>query len=160
MGLALIYIILAWTFSSWLLPIVIISIIPFAIIGALWGHWLLGYEASLLTIFGLFALSGIVINDSIILITGFQEQLQSLPPVRGMIAAIRDRFRPVIITSLTTIGGLTPLLFETSLQAQILIPPTITIVFGLLFSLIWILILVPIITLYFTPYMKQQTLKY
>ncbi|MGC6403614.1 MAG: efflux RND transporter permease subunit [Candidatus Comchoanobacterales bacterium] len=155
-GLSLIYIILAWTFSSWLLPIVIVSIIPFAVIGALWGHWLLGYEASLLTIFGLFALSGIVINDSIILITGFQEQLTSQSPLAGMIAAIRDRFRPVIITSLTTIGGLTPLLFETSLQAQILIPPTITIVFGLLFSLIWILVLVPVITLFFAPIMKQQ----
>ena len=93
-GLSLIYIILAWTFSSWMMPLVIITIIPFAVIGALWGPWLLGYEASLLTIFGLFALSGIVINDSIILITGFKEQYQTQDALSAMMAAIHDRFRP------------------------------------------------------------------
>ncbi len=158
LGISLIYLILAWIFSSWRMPLVVMSIIPFAIIGSFWGHWLLGYSMSLLSLFGVFALCGIVVNDSIILLDAFKTNLKTLNVHDAMIQAIRQRFRAVLLTTLTTVGGLTPLLFETSTQARVLIPSAITIVFGLLFSLIWILFLVPAITLMQTRYFERHHL--
>ncbi len=143
-GLAAIYIILAWVFGSYTRPLVVMSVIPMGFVGATLGHWLMGYELTILSLVALIGLSGIVINDSIILVTTIDERLkQGEPPIQAIISGAQDRLRAVILTSATTIGGLTPLIFETSLQAQFLIPMAITIVFGLMVATVLVLIVVP-----------------
>lgn len=143
-GLAAIYIILAWVFGSYTRPLVVMSVIPMGFVGATLGHWLMGYELTILSLVALIGLSGIVINDSIILVTTIDERLkQGEPPIQAIITGAQDRLRAVILTSATTIGGLTPLIFETSLQAQFLIPMAITIVFGLMVATVLVLIVVP-----------------
>ena len=120
----LIYIILAAVFSSWTMPIIIIMTAPLAIIGAIWGHGIMGYEMTILSAFGIFTLNGIVVNDAIVLVRDYLTRREKNPdsPADELIAdtACR-RLRAVLLTSLTTIGGLTPLMFETSTQAQFLI---------------------------------------
>ena len=112
-------------------PLVVMSVIPFALIGAILGHWLLGIDLTILSMFGLFGLAGIVVNDSIILVTFYKALKQSGAPWReAIVDAACLRLRAVLLTSLTTIGGLTPLMFETSLQAQFLIPMAVSIAFG------------------------------
>ncbi|MDP6563633.1 MAG: efflux RND transporter permease subunit, partial [Alphaproteobacteria bacterium] len=143
-GLAAIYIILAWVFASYTRPIVVMSIIPFGVVGAVIGHMLLGFDLSLLTLVGLLGLSGILVNDSIILVSTIDERIAAGEEVfAAIVAGSQDRLRAVLLTSLTTIGGLTPLLFETSLQAQFLIPMAITIIFGLAVATLLVLVVVP-----------------
>ena len=143
-GLATIYIVLAWVFASYTRPLVVMSIIPFAVVGAIFGHWLLGFDLTILSLVGLLGLSGIVVNDSIILVTSIDEKYNSGGNLHAaIIEGARDRLRPVVLTSLTTIGGLLPLLSETSLQAQFLKPMALTIVFGLLATTILVLVVVP-----------------
>ncbi|MGD8934199.1 MAG: efflux RND transporter permease subunit, partial [Gammaproteobacteria bacterium] len=160
LALVMIYIILAWVFASYSWPLAVMMVIPFGICGAIFGHWLLGIDLTILSQFGMFGLSGIVINDSIILVT-FYKQLRA----KGM--AIRDalvessclRLRAVMLTSLTTIAGLTPLLFETSLQAQFLIPMAVSISFGLGFATLLVLFVVPVLLSYIeqaAEYFKQR----
>lgn len=141
---AMIYLVLAWVFASYAWPLVVMSVIPFGLAGALFGHWLLGIDLTILSLFGLFGLSGIVVNDSIILVV-FYKQLRAggLGVAEGLVEASCQRLRAVLLTSLTTIGGLAPLLFETSLQAQFLIPMAVSITFGLAFATLLVLFLVP-----------------
>lgn len=149
LALVMIYIILAWVFASYTWPLAVMIVIPFGISGAIFGHWLTGIDLTILSQFGMFGLSGIVINDSIILVT-FYKQLRA----RGM--DIREaliessclRLRAVMLTSLTTIAGLMPLLFETSLQAQFLIPMATSISFGLGFATLLVLFVVPVLLSY------------
>ena len=143
-GMAAIYIILAWVFSSYTRPIVVMAVIPFGVVGAVIGHLLLGFDLSLLTLVGLLGLSGILVNDSIILVSTIDERIKTgEETARAIIAGSQDRLRAVMLTSLTTIGGLTPLLFETSLQAQFLIPMAITMIFGLAFATVLVLLVIP-----------------
>ena len=145
-GLVLIYVILAWVFASYGWPLVVMSAIPFGVVGAVVGHWLMGLDLTLLSLFGLFGLSGIVVNDSIILVTFYKHlREQGMPVQAAIIEAACQRLRAVLLTSLTTIGGLAPLLFETSMQAQFLIPMAVTISFGLMFSTVLVLLVVPAI---------------
>ena len=145
-GLVLIYIILAWVFASYGWPLVVMSAIPFGLVGAIVGHWVMGIDLTLLSLFGLFGLSGIVVNDSIILVTFYKHlRQQGMAVQEAIIEAACQRLRAVLLTSLTTIGGLAPLLFETSLQAQFLIPMAVTISFGLMFSTVLVLLVVPAI---------------
>ncbi len=152
LALVMIYIILAWVFASYTWPLAVMLVIPFGISGAIFGHWFMNIDLTILSQFGMFGLSGIVINDSIILVT-FYKQLRA----KGM--AVRDalvessclRLRAVLLTSLTTIAGLTPLLFETSLQAQFLIPMATSISFGLGFATLLVLFVVPV----FLSYIEQ-----
>ena len=143
-ALAMIYIVLAWVFGSYGWPLVVMAIIPFGVVGALIGHWVMGVTPTILSMFGLFALSGIVVNDSIILVV-FYKQLREkgLAVQQAIIEAACQRLRAVLLTSLTTIAGLLPLLFETSLQAQFLIPMAVSISFGLAFATFLVLLLVP-----------------
>jgi multidrug efflux pump subunit AcrB len=144
LALLLIYIILAWVFSSYGWPLVVMATIPFGIIGAFWGHWIMGMDITLLSLFGLFALSGIVVNDSIILVSFYHKlRQQGVEISDAIVAAAGQRLRAVILTSLTTIAGLLPLLFERSLQAQYLIPMAISISFGLAVSTLLVLFFVP-----------------
>jgi multidrug efflux pump subunit AcrB len=142
----LIYVILAWVFASYGWPLVVMSAIPFGLVGAVVGHWVMGLDLTLLSMFGLFGLSGIVVNDSIILVTFYKHlRGQGMAEREAIIEAACQRLRAVLLTSLTTIGGLAPLLFETSLQAQFLIPMAVTISFGLMFSTVLVLLVVPAI---------------
>jgi multidrug efflux pump subunit AcrB len=143
-GLALIFITLAWVFESWTWPFAVISAIPFALTGAIVGHWVLDLDLSVLSIYGLFGLSGIVINDSIVLVSFYRElRSQGMPMREAVIEASVQRFRAVLLTTLTTVGGLTPLMFETSFDAQFLIPLAAGIAFGLMYGIVLILLFVP-----------------
>jgi multidrug efflux pump subunit AcrB len=143
-GLCAIYIILAWVFASYTRPIVVMMIIPFGLIGAITGHYLLGFDLTILSLIGLLGLSGIIVNNSIILVSVIDERIADGETVHSaIIAGAQDRLRAVILTSLTTIGGLTPLMFETSLQAQFLIPMALTLVSGLAVASFLVLIVVP-----------------
>jgi len=142
-GLCGIYIVLAWVFASYTRPIAVMAVIPMGFIGAAIGHWLLGYNLTILSLIGLIGLSGIVINGSIILATTVDERIKTEPLTDAIVGASCDRFRPILLTSVTTVGGLLPLLFERSMQAQFLIPMAITIVFGLGVATLLILFVVP-----------------
>jgi len=143
-GFSAIYIILAWVFSSYSKPVVVMSVIPFGFVGAAFGHFIMGYDMTILSLVALVGLSGIVVNDSIILVSTVKEHLDMGEAPRTAIArGTVARLRAVILTSATTIGGLTPLMFETSLQAQFLIPMAITIVFGLMVATFLVLIVIP-----------------
>jgi multidrug efflux pump subunit AcrB len=143
-ALVLMYLVLAWVFSSYGWPLLVMLTIPLGLTGAVLGHWLLDMNLTILSMFGFFGLSGIVVNDSIILVI-FYRQLRD----RGMeidaalVEAACQRLRAVLLTSMTTIAGLTPLLFETSRQAQFLIPMAVSIAFGLAFATLLILLVVP-----------------
>ena len=143
-GLVAIYIILAWVFASYLRPLCVMAVIPFGAVGAVFGHLVLGFDLTVLSMMALLGLSGIVVNDSIILVRAIQDRLAAGEPMMdAAVGGVRDRLRAVILTSVTTIFGLTPLLFETSLQAQFLKPMAVTIVFGLMGVTLIVLILVP-----------------
>ncbi len=142
-----IFVLLTAAFSSWTLPLVIILTIPFGVIGAMLGHWLMGYDMSILSAFGVFALNGIIINDSIILVRDYIARKNK--PYTNHQTIIADtacrRLRAIFLTSLTTIVGLVPLIFESSIQAQFLIPMAISIAFGLGFATFLILYLTPVL---------------
>jgi len=143
-ALALIYLVLAWVFNSYGWPLVVMSAIPFGLVGAIGGHWLMGIDLTILSLFGFFGLSGIVVNDAIILVSFFKELKDDGMTTRdAIVEAACQRLRAVILTSLTTIAGLLPLLFETSLQAQFLIPMAVSISFGLAFSTLLVLVVIP-----------------
>lgn len=143
-AISVIYIILAWVFASYWRPLAVLLIIPFGIVGAIFGHWLLGYQLTILSFIGLLGLAGILVNDSIILVARLEERAGAGDTLgEAAVGASRDRLRAVLLTSLTTIGGLLPLLYETSLQAQFLLPMAITIVFGLAMTTLLVLFLVP-----------------
>ena len=143
-GLVLIYLVLAAVFASYAWPLVVMAAIPFGLVGALAGHWLMGIELTVLSLFGLFGLAGIVVNNSIILVSFYNDLRQDGMSVHdALVGASCRRLRPMLLTSLTTIAGLTPLLFEDSLQAQFLIPMAVSITFGLAFATVLVLVLVP-----------------
>ena len=144
-AMLVIYALLAVPFRSYFQPIIVMLSIPFGIIGAIGGHFLLGYGLSIISMFGLIALSGVVVNDSLVLVVTAnrlrdEEGLSARDAVER--AGMR-RFRPIILTSLTTFFGLAPMIFETSLQARFLIPMAISLGFGILFSTVIILGIVP-----------------
>jgi len=144
LALALIYLVLAWVFGSYGWPLVVMFVIPFGMVGAVWGHALMGQDITVLSLFGFFALSGIVVNDSIILVVFYKQLRERGMAVReAVVEAACRRLRAVLLTSLTTIAGLSPLLFETSLQAQFLIPMATTLAFGLAFATLLVLIVIP-----------------
>ena len=144
MALLVIFALLAIPFKSYTQPIIIMSAIPFGAVGAILGHLLMGYSISLMSMMGLVALSGIVVNDSLVLIVTINELREE---GRDLLSAISEgaqsRFRPIILTSLTTFFGLVPMIAETSVQARFLIPMAISLGFGVIFATFIILILVP-----------------
>jgi multidrug efflux pump subunit AcrB len=146
LSLGMIYLTLAWAFGSYGWPLVVMAVIPFGVIGAFLGHWLMGLDLTVLSLFGLFGLTGIVVNDSIILVTFFRHAREAGRALgEALVEAARLRLRAVLLTSLSTIGGLLPLLFETSLQAQFLIPMAVSITGGLAVVTFIVLFLVPVL---------------
>ncbi|WP_127114733.1 efflux RND transporter permease subunit [Shimia sediminis] len=138
-----IYIVLAWVFASWLRPLVVMAIIPFGLIGTIYGHHYHDVPLSMFTVVGLLGLTGIIINDSIVLVSTVDEYAETRGLVPSIIDGAADRLRPVMLTSATTVLGLAPLLFERSQQAQFLKPTVITLVYGLGFGLILVLLVIP-----------------
>ncbi len=132
-------------FRSYLQPLLILAIIPFGVIGAVWGHGLMGLPMTLFSFFGLVALTGVVVNDSIVLLDFINSSVRSGVPLNQALAeAGRRRLRPVFLTSVTTIGGLAPMLLERSFQAQFLVPMATSLAFGLSVSTIVVLFQMPI----------------
>ncbi len=146
MALFLIYALLAVPFRSYVQPLIVMAAIPFGIIGAIWGHVLMGQNLTAFSGFGIVALTGVVVNDSLVLVSFINRSYRSsVPLVESLVEAGASRFRPIILTSVTTFVGLTPLLLERSIQAQFLIPMVTSIAFGLLFGTVIILVLVPVL---------------
>ncbi|WP_108860712.1 efflux RND transporter permease subunit [Ruegeria sp. Alg231-54] len=138
-----IYLVLAWVFASWTRPLVVMAIIPFGLVGAIWGHYLWEVPLSMFTVVGLLGMTGIIINDSIVLVTTIDDYQKERGLVPSIVEGTADRLRPVMLTTLTTVLGLTPLLYEGSQQAQFLKPTVITLVYGLGFGMLLVLLLVP-----------------
>jgi multidrug efflux pump subunit AcrB len=139
-----IYLLLATQFRSYVQPVIIMMAIPFGLIGAVAGHLIMGLDLTLLSLFGLVALSGIVVNDSLILIDFINRAVRDGRPLEEAVETSgKARFRPVILTSVTTIAGLMPLMLERNFQAQFLIPMAVSITFGLLVATVLTLLLVP-----------------
>lgn len=142
------FVLLTMEFRSYLQPLMILAIIPFGIIGAIWGHFLQGMELTMFSVFGLVALTGVVVNDAIVLIDFINHRVRDgLPIKEALVDACSQRLRPVFLTSVTTIAGLMPILLERSFQAQIVIPMATSLCFGLMASTLLVLIMVP--TLYY-----------
>ena len=139
-----IFLLLASQFRSYIQPVIIMMAIPFGLIGAVFGHLVMGMEFTIISIFGIVALSGIVVNDALILIDFINRAVRSGIDVEAaVVESGKARFRPVLLTSITTIAGLLPILTETSFQAQFLIPMAISICFGLLAATCLTLLYVP-----------------
>ncbi len=140
-----IYGLLAIPFKSYVQPIIVMSVIPFSMIGAVIGHWLMGMELTIMSVLGMLALVGVVVNDSLVLVDFInKKRLDGGTLMEAVVTAGASRFRPIMLTSLTTFIGLMPLLFEKSTQAQFLIPMAVSLGFGILFATLITLILVPI----------------
>ncbi|MGR3713468.1 MAG: efflux RND transporter permease subunit [Shimia sp.] len=141
--LAGIYLVLAWVFSSWTRPMVVMAIIPFGLVGTIYGHYMHDVPLSMFTVIGLLGMTGIIINDSIVLVTTIDDYAEDRGLFPSIIDGAADRLRPVFLTTATTVLGLAPLLFERSQQAQFLKPTVITLVYGLGFGMVLVLIVVP-----------------
>jgi multidrug efflux pump subunit AcrB len=144
-ALLLIYAIIAVLFRSYIQPVIVMSIIPFALVGAVVGHVVMGFPLTLLSMFGIVALVGIVVNDGLILVDlANRKRRAGLPLLDAVVEASKGRMRAILLTSITTIVGLSPIMLETSFQAQFLIPMAVSIVFGLGFATLLILALLPV----------------
>jgi multidrug efflux pump subunit AcrB len=144
-ALLLIYVLLAIPFRSYSQPLLIMIVIPFGAGGAMLGHMLLGYGLSIMSIMGIVALAGVVVNDSLILVD-YANRLRRRDGLHGkeaiVLAGVR-RFRPILLTTLTTFGGLAPMVFETSRQAQFITPMAVSLGFGILFTTFICLLVLP-----------------
>ena len=158
LALLLIYGLLAIPFRSYVQPLIVMLGIPFSFIGALIGHLLLGYGLSLISLFGMVALAGVMVNDSLVLVvaTNRIHDEQGVPLSDAVIHGAMNRFRPIVLTSLTTFFGLAPMMFETAMQARFLIPMAISLGFGILFGTAVILVIVPCVYLMVAPLLKRD----
>jgi len=138
-----IYLMLTWVFGSWLRPFPVMLVIPFGLIGAIWGHYIHDVPMTMFSVVGLIGMAGIIINDSIVLVTTIDERTEKQDLISAIIDGTANRLRAVILTTLTTVGGLTPLLFEQSRQAAFLKPTVITLVYGLGFGMFLVLLITP-----------------
>jgi multidrug efflux pump subunit AcrB len=143
LAMFVIYSLLAIAFGSYVQPLIVMFSIPFGIVGAVVGHILLGYSLSLISLMGIIALSGVVVNDSLIMIDYANRKREDESAFEAIHEAGIRRFRPILLTTLTTFGGLTPIILETSRQATYLIPMAISLGFGILFATSIILVIVP-----------------
>jgi len=139
-----VFVILSFQFRSYIEPFAVMLAISMGVVGAFWGHLALGLELSIPSLVGIATLAGIVVNDNILLVTFIKNRLQANIPVSEAVQmAAVDRFRAILLTSLTTIAGLLPLLTETSTQAQLLMPIVASLVFGLASATLFSILMVP-----------------
>ncbi|MEM1294778.1 MAG: efflux RND transporter permease subunit [Verrucomicrobiota bacterium] len=147
-ALLLIYVLLGGQLQSYLQPFVIMAAIPFGAVGAVFGHYLLGYDLTFVSLFGLVALTGIVVNDSVVMLDHMNQRIQSgIGITESARLAVARRFRPILLTTLSTCLGLLPILTETSIQAKFLVPMVVSLAMGILFATPIILVLVPCLNL-------------
>ena len=141
----LIFVVIAFTFRSFSQPLLLLLMIPFSLIGVAWGHWLHNYPINILSFLGIIALIGIVVNDGLVLIGKFNGYLkEGMEYDKALFAAGKSRFRAIFLTSITTVAGLAPLIFETSRQAQFLIPMAISIAYGIIIATVLTLVMLPL----------------
>ena len=141
----IIYALLAIPFKSYLQPLIVMSVIPFGMIGAVVGHWIMGMDLTIMSLLGMLALIGVVVNDSLVLVDFInKKRSEGGELLEAVKMAGASRFRPVMLTSLTTFIGLMPLLFEKATQAQFLIPMAVSLGFGIIFATFITLLLVPV----------------
>ncbi|MEM9845198.1 MAG: efflux RND transporter permease subunit, partial [Pseudomonadota bacterium] len=152
-----IYLVLALVFSSWTRPLIVMAVIPFGLTGTIWGHDLWDVPMSMFTIVGLLGMTGIIINDSIVLVSTIDEHARNKAISTAIVDGTVDRLRPVFLTTLTTVMGLAPLLFEQSVQAQFMKPTVITLVYGLGFGMVLVLLVVPALMAIQTDLSRQRT---
>jgi len=151
-ALMMIFVLLTSLLRSYAKPFIIMLTIPLGIAGAIYGHWLLGFNLSFISLFGIVALSGVVINDSVVLIDYYNKLRQAQPDIsahNAALASLRRRFRPVLLTTLTTSMGLFPMLLETSLQAQFIIPMAVSLACGIIFASALLIFFVPVLLVIF-----------
>ena len=146
-GILVIFLMLGSLLKSYIQPLIILAVVPFGIVGAIAGHLLLGYNLTFISMFGIVALTGVIVNDSVVMIDYYNRRRKEGEGIHdAMLQAIERRFRPILLTTMTTVFGLLPILLETSLQARFLIPMVISLAFGLLFGTLIIMVLVPVLT--------------
>ena len=147
-AVAVIFMILATLFRSYFQPLVVMSAIPFGVVGAVWGHVIMGFDMSIMSLMGIVALTGVVVNDSLVFLDFVNRFVRSGMKIEeALMRAGASRLRPIVLTSLTTVAGLGPMLLERSFQAQFLIPMAVSLCFGLIFATAITLVLVPVISL-------------
>jgi len=150
-----IYVLMAIPFKSYIQPVLVMMAIPFGFVGAIWGHLLTGYNLSIMSLFGMVALAGVIVNDSLILIDFINRAVRKGIPVRqAVLESGQRRFRPIILTSLTTFFGLVPIMSETSIQAKFLIPMALSLGYGILFATFITLLLTPSLYLILEDFRK------
>lgn len=144
-ALIAVYVLLAIPLKSYVQPVVIMSVIPFGIVGAILGHGLLGYPVSMMSVFGIIALTGVVVNDSLVMVSFVNDSIRNgeMSRIEAIMNAGQRRFRAIILTTLTTFVGVLPMIFETSMQAANMIPMAISLGFGVLFATVITLVLLP-----------------
>ena len=148
MALLAMFGLLAVAFKSYVRPIIIMLAIPFGLVGAIVGHVIMGFDLSMISMMGIVALSGIVVNDSLILIVAIDRtRSEGASAFEAAVAGGIRRFRPILLTSITTFLGLAPMIMETSVQARFLIPMAVSLGFGVLFATVITLVLVPAVYL-------------
>lgn len=142
--LVFIYLILVWSFSSWSWPLAVLATVPLGLTGAIAGHWIMGVDIGVFSLLAFFALVGVVVNDAIVLVSFLRRELAAGVPLRQALEqASLSRFRAVLLTSLTTVAGLSPLMFETFSLAMYMVPIAITLCFGLAFATLLVLLVIP-----------------
>ena len=147
-AMLVIYMLLAIPLRSYIQPVLIMTAIPFGVVGAILGHWFNDLSLGILSLNGIIALSGVVVNDSLLLVARYNDIKQTAGSLTEAISeACRSRLRAVLLTSATTFAGLVPLLGETSRQAQFLIPAAVSLAYGILFATVITLILIPALLL-------------
>ncbi|KAB1153155.1 efflux RND transporter permease subunit [Tenacibaculum aiptasiae] len=155
--LLLIYIVIVFTFRSYGQPFMLLIMVPFSLIGVAWGHWIHGFAVNILSLLGIIALIGIMVNDGLVLISKFNSYLkEGMEYEDALFAAGKSRFRAIFLTTITTVAGLAPLIFETSRQAQFLIPMAISIAYGIVIATFLTLLTLPIL-LSISNYSKVYT---
>jgi multidrug efflux pump subunit AcrB len=143
-AMIVIYALLAIPFRSYIQPAIVMAAIPFGLVGAVIGHMIMGYSLSIISMMGLVALAGVVVNDSLVMIVYANDlRRQGSSAIEAIQQAGIRRFRPILLTTITTFGGLAPMIFETSRQARFMIPMAISLGYGILFATLITLLLVP-----------------
>ncbi|OSY87821.1 RND transporter [Tenacibaculum holothuriorum] len=144
--LLLIYIVIVFTFRSYGQPFMLLVMVPFSLIGVAWGHWIHGFAVNILSLLGIIALIGIMVNDGLVLISKFNSYIkEGMKYEEALFAAGKSRFRAIFLTTITTVAGLAPLIFETSRQAQFLIPMAISIAYGIMIATFLTLLTLPVL---------------
>ncbi len=157
LGMVGVYMVLAFQFRSYSLPVVVMLSIPFALIGTLLGHWALGMDLSMPSLIGFASLAGIVVNNAILFLTFFQTHLEGDDYVAASLNAVRERFRPIFLSSSTTFIGLLPIIYDGSPQVQTLVPLVVSVAFGLLAAMVLVVLVFPsVLSIYFDMFSVRK----